>query len=154
MSEKPVRASTILGAHVQCVAEYIKRNSSLLEVYSASADDVGVVYVKHILSETRYEVFRATLFGCDRVHVNFLDPNYRYALEDIDDYLPCSPTGYVMVTANEVTPSNGEQEALLWKKTRQLQVLNEMKEELEQELLNDFDKSPEEALEWLRQVEA
>lgn len=126
-----MRQPSILEAHVQCVVDYVKEHSSLLNVTCAVQNDVGIVCVQHILSETRYEVFRATLFGCDRVHVNFLDSNYRYALENIDDYLPCSPTGYVMVTANEVTPSNSEREALLRKKIRQLQVLMEMQEEIE-----------------------
>lgn len=151
MSEKPVRASTILEAYLQCVVDYVKRNSSLLDVYRADDGDVGIVYVKHILSETRYEVFRASMLGCDRVRVNYLDPNYRYALEDIEDYLPRCPTGNVKVT--EEAPQGVDYRVALWKKARQLQVLNEMKEELEQELLNDFDKSPEEALAWLREVE-
>ena len=151
MSEKPVRASTILGAYVQCVTDYVKRNSSLLDVYRADDGDVGIVYVKHILSETRYEVFRASMLGCDRVRVNYLDPNYRLALEDIEDYLPRCPTGNVKVA--EEAPQGVDYRVALWKKARQLQVLNEMKEELEQELLNDFDKSPEEALAWLREVE-
>ncbi len=143
-----MRQLSILEAHVQCVVDYVKEHSSLLNVTCAVQNDVGVVCVQHILSETRYEVFRATLFGCDRVHVNFLDSNYRYALEDIDKYLPCSPTGYVMVTANEVTPSNSEQEALLRKKIRQLQVLNELKEEIEKELKEDFGMLPKDALKW------
>lgn len=151
MSEKPVRASTILEAYVQCVVDYVKRNSSLLDVYRADDGDVGIVYVKHILSETRYEVFRASMLGCDRVRVNYMDPNYRRALEDIEDYLPRCPTGNVKVT--EEAPQGVDYRVALWKKARQLQVLNEMKEELEQELLNDFDKSPEEALAWLREVE-
>ena len=150
MSEKPVRASTILEAYVQCVVDYVKRNSSLLDVYRADDGDVGIVYVKHILSETRYEVFRASMLGCDRVRVNYMDPNYRRALEDIEDYLPRCPTGNVKVT--EEAPQGVDYRVALWKKARQLQVLNEMKEELEQELLNDFDKSPEEALAWLREV--
>lgn len=139
---------SILEAHVQCVVDYVKEHSSLLNVTCGVQNDVGIVCVQHILSETRYEVFRATLFGCDRVHVNFLDSNYRYALENIDKYLPCSPTGYVMVTANEVTPSNSEQEALLRKKIRQLQVLNELKEEIEKELKEDFGMLPKDALKW------
>lgn len=143
-----MRQLSILEAHVQCVVDYIKEHSRLLNVTCAVQNDVGVVCVQHILPETRYEVFRATLFGCDRVHVNFLDSNYRYALENIDDYLPCSPTGYVMVTANEVTPSNSEQEALLRKKIRQLQVLNELKEEIEKELKEDFGMLPKDALKW------
>lgn len=151
MSEKPVRASTILEAYLQCVVDYVKRNSSLLDVYRADDGDVGIVYVKHILSETRYEVFRASMLGCDRVRVNYLDPNYRRALEDIEDYLPRCPTGNVKVA--EEAPQGVDYRVALWKKARQLQVLNEMKEELEQELLNDFDKSPEEALAWLREVE-
>lgn len=151
MSEKPVRASTILEAYVQCVVDYVKRNSSLLDVYRADDGDVGIVYVKHILSETRYEVFRASMLECDRVRVNYLDPNYRLALEDIEDYLPRCPTGNAKVV--EQAPSRVDYRVALWKKARQLQVLNEMKEELEQELLNDFDKSPEEALAWLREVE-
>jgi len=151
MSEKPVRASTILEAYVQCVVDYVKRNSSLLDVYRADDGDVGIVYVKHILSETRYEVFRASMLGCDRVRVNYLDPNYRLALEDIEDYLPRCPTGNAKVV--EQAPQGVDYRVALWKKARQLQVLNEMKEELEQELLNDFDKSPEEALAWLREVE-
>lgn len=151
MSEKPVRASTILEAYLQCVVDYVKRNSSLLDVYRADDGDVGIVYVKHILSETRYEVFRASMLGCDRVRVNYLDPNYRHALEDIEDYLPRCPTGNVKVA--EEAPQGVDYRVALWKKARQLQVLNEMKEELEQELLNDFDKSPEEALAWLREVE-
>jgi hypothetical protein len=151
MSEKPVRASTILEAYVQCVVDYVKRNSSLLDVYRADDGDVGIVYVKHILSETRYEVFRATLLECNRVRVNYMDPNYRRALEDIEDYLPRCPTGNVKVA--EEAPQGVDYRVALWKKARQLQVLNEMKEELEQELLNDFDKSPEEALAWLREVE-
>lgn len=151
MSEKPVRASTILEAYMQCVVDYVKRNSSLLDVYRADDGDVGIVYVKHILSETRYEVFRASMLGCDRVRVNYLDPNYRHALEDIEDYLPRCPTGNVKVA--EEAPQGVDYRVALWKKARQLQVLNEMKEELEQELLNDFDKSPEEALAWLREVE-
>lgn len=148
-----MRQLSILEAHVQCVVDYVKEHSSLLNVTCAVQNDVGVVCVQHILSETRYEVFRATLFGCDRVHVNFLDSNYRYALEDIDKYLPCSPTGYVMVTANEVTPSNSEQEALLRKKIRQLQVLNELKEEIEKELKEDFGMLPKDALKWFQEVE-
>lgn len=151
MSEKPVRASTILGAYVQCVTDYVKRNSSLLEVYSVISEDTGAVCVKHILSETRYEVFRATLLECNRVRVNYMDPNYRRALEDIEDYLPRCPTGNVKVA--EEAPQGVDYRVALWKKARQLQVLNEMKEELEQELLNDFDKSPEEVLAWLREVE-
>lgn len=151
MSEKPVRASTILEAYLQCVVDYVKRNSSLLDVYRADDGDVGIVYVKHILSETRYEVFRASMLGCDRVRVNYLDPNYRHALEDIEDYLPRCPTGNAKVA--EEAPQGVDYRVALWKKARQLQVLNEMKEELEQELLNDFDKSPEEALAWLREVE-
>lgn len=151
MSEKPVRASTILEAYMQCVVDYVKRNSSLLDVYRVDDGDVGIVYVKHILSETRYEVFRASMLGCDRVRVNYLDPNYRHALEDIEDYLPRCPTGNVKVA--EEAPQGVDYRVALWKKARQLQVLNEMKEELEQELLNDFDKSPEEALAWLREVE-
>lgn len=151
MSEKPARASTILEAYVQCVVDYVKRNSSLLDVYRADDGDVGIVYVKHILSETRYEVFRASMLECDRVRVNYLDPNYRLALEDIEDYLPRCPTGNAKVV--EQAPSRVDYRVALWKKARQLQVLNEMKEELEQELLNDFDKSPEEALAWLREVE-
>lgn len=143
-----MRQLSILEAHVQCVVDYVKEHSSLLNVTCAVQNDVGIVCVQHILSETRYEVFRATLFGCDRVHVNFLDSNYRYALENIDDYLPCSPTGYVMVTANEVTPNNSEQEALLRKKIRQLQVLNELKEEIEKELKEDFGMLPKDALKW------
>ncbi|WPK38220.1 hypothetical protein [Escherichia phage AV126] len=143
-----MRQPSILEAHVQCVVDYVKEHSSLLNVTCAVQNDVGIVCVQHILSETRYEVFRATLFGCDRVHVNFLDSNYRYALENIDDYLPCSPTGYVMVTANEVTPSNSEREALLRKKIRQLQVLNEMQEEIEKELKEDFGILPKDALKW------
>lgn len=151
MSEKPVRASTILEAYLQCVVDYVKRNSSLLDVYRADDGDVGIVYVKHILSETRYEVFRASMLECDRVRVNYLDPNYRLALEDIEDYLPRCPTGNVKVA--EEAPQGVDYRVALWKKARQLQVLNEMKEGLEQELLNDFDKSPEEALAWLREVE-
>lgn len=151
MSEKPVRASTILEAYVQCVVDYVKRNSSLLDVYRADDGDVGIVYVKHILSETRYEVFRASMLECDRVRVNYMDPNYRRALEDIEDYLPRCPTGNAKVA--EEAPQGIDYRVALWKKARQLQVLNEMKEELEQELLNDFDKSPEEALAWLREVE-
>lgn len=143
-----MRQPSILEAHVQCVVDYVKEHSSLLNVTCAVQNDVGIVCVQHILSETRYEVFRATLFGCDRVHVNFLDSNYRYALENIDDYLPCSPTGYVMVTANEVTPSNSEREALLRKKIRQLQVLMEMQEEIEKELKEDFGMLPKDALKW------
>lgn len=143
-----MRQFSILEAHVQCVVDYVKEHSSLLNVTCAVQNDVGVVCVQHILSETRYEVFRATLFGCDRVHVNFLDSNYRYALEDIDKYLPCSPTGYVMVTANEVTPSNSEQEALLRKKIRQLKTLMEMQEEIEKELKEDFGMLPKDALKW------
>lgn len=151
MSEKPVRASTILEAYLQCVVDYVKRNSSLLDVYRADDGDVGIVYVKHILSETRYEVFRASMLGCDRVRVNYMDPNYRRALEDIEDYLPRCPTGNAKVA--EEAPQGVDYRVALWKKARQLQVLNEMKEELEQELLNDFDKSPEEVLAWLREVE-
>lgn len=143
-----MRQPSILEAHVQCVVDYVKEHSSLLNVTCAVQNDVGIVCVQHILSETRYEVFRATLFGCDRVYVNFLDSNYRYALENIDDYLPCSPTGYVMVTANEVTPSNSEREALLRKKIRQLQVLMEMQEEIEKELKEDFGMLPKDALKW------
>ncbi|HBB2900526.1 TPA: hypothetical protein J9755_000375 [Escherichia coli] len=143
-----MRQPSILEAHVQCVVDYVKEHSSLLNVTCAVQNDVGIVCVQHILSETRYEVFRATLFGCDRVHVNFLDSNYRYALENIDDYLPCSPTGYVMVTANEVTPSNSEREALLRKKIRQLKMLMEMQEEIEKELKEDFGMLPKDALKW------
>lgn len=150
MSEKPVRASTILEAYLQCVVDYVKRNSSLLDVYRADDGDVGIVYVKHTLS-ARNEVFRASMLGCDRVRVNYLDPNYRHALEDIEDYLPRCPTGNVKVA--EEAPQGVDYRVALWKKARQLQVLNEMKEGLEQELLNDFDKSPEEALAWLREVE-
>lgn len=150
MSEKPVRASTILEAYLQCVVDYVKRNSSLLDVYRADDGDVGIVYVKHTLS-ARNEVFRASILGCDRVRVNYLDPNYRHALEDIEDYLPRCPTGNAKVA--EEAPQGVDYRVALWKKARQLQVLNEMKEGLEQELLNDFDKSPEEALAWLREVE-
>lgn len=150
MSEKPVRASTILEAYLQCVVDYVKRNSSLLDVYRADDGDVGIVYVKHTLS-ARNEVFRASMLGCDRVRVNYLDPNYRHALEDIEDYLPRCPTGNAKVA--EEAPQGVDYRVALWKKARQLQVLNEMKEDLEQELLNDFDKSPEEVLAWLREVE-
>ncbi|EIH0451157.1 hypothetical protein DDM21_004924, partial [Escherichia coli] len=51
-------------------------------------------------------------------------------------------------TANEVTPSNSEREALLRKKIRQLQVLNELKEEIEKELKEDFGMLPKDALKW------
>ena len=151
MSEKPVRASTILKAYVQCVEEYVKRNSSLLEISTEMGGGFGSVIVRHILSETRYEVFRATTLGHDRVKVSYLDPNYGYALEDIEDYLPRCPTGNVKVV--EQAPQRVDYRSALLKKARQLRVLNEMKEDLEQELLNDFDKSPEEALAWLREVE-
>lgn len=147
-----MRQLSILEAHVQCVADYVKEHSSLLDVTCAVQNDVGIVCVRHILSETRYEVFRAKLFGCDQVHVNFLDSNFRYALENIDDYLPCSPTGYVMMAANEVTPNNSERETLLWKKIRQLQVLNEMKEEIEKELKEDFGMLPKDALKWFDEL--
>lgn len=53
-----------------------------------------------------------------------------------------------MVTANEVTPSNSEQKALLRKKIRQLQVLNDLKEEIEKELKEDFGMLPKDALKW------
>lgn len=151
MSEKPVRASTILGAYMQCVADYVTRNSSLLEVSSEIGGGFGTIFVRNILSEERYEVFRATLLGYDRVQVNYLDPNYSYALEDIEDYLPRCPTGNVKVV--EQAPQRVDYRSALRKKARQLQVLNEMKEELEQELLNDFNKSPEEVLAWLREIE-
>lgn len=145
MSEKPVRASTILEAYLQCVVDYVKRNSSLLDVYRADDGDVGIVYVKHTLS-ARNEVFRASMLGCDRVRVNYLDPNYRHALEDIEDYLPRCPTGNAKVV--EEAPQGVDYRVALWKKARQLQVLNEMKEEIEKELKEDFGMLPKDALKW------